>query len=974
MKKILSKLENYFFPHGLPDVCKAVLGSFLVAYLLVTRIYYSLYQQQVEMPELFSGTSVFKNYNKPADFLIPRYFIILFVLGFFAISFIINIYNKKRQEIKTVHVFAGICLIFIGVKKYLGADMHQEIIYLMGLVLLIIINEWKSKGNKDTQNICANEKRMEQIAVFHLLVLFAVRLCLQICVQYTQLPEAIFVSYYDIILIAEFCLSAMILIAEKMGKLANLRKTIILLAQAVLCFFPVLFWQFHVVHQGNIHIYKFTKLQIFVVFLILTGLVCLFRQFFVKKELYSFWTFVVIAMMQLPFTLLGGSYETINLFHNGELLVPMQQLDMFHKIPYIDFFPIHGICDYYFQFLNIVLFDGTYGAFSFVFYVGSVLLCGVIAGVFYKCIDRKDFLLIFIVAFSVIGEWYYYFRFVFVLPILLCFFNQQLKSDVFKTIRFYVISSIISIAWYPAIGGTLAIALLPIVLYRCLNQSGRECISSLIKQGEWKKELIRMVPMLVIGVAFIPMFFGILRYLKENMSIANYFPGDQLSSVVESSVVWRIFWAQDFWRDPAFLCFSFMIPMILLAIYVFSKEKHRKRIDALTVIIIFAFMICSYTFGTIFAGERALIVTVVLCAFVGYLIWIDDEQTSKLLWGCLIFAMTLNSYKGLMDAEQYFQKEEASEAYVQVNGADIGYPHMGISYMSLEEKETMQNIAFVINELCKEDTFVDFTNQPALYLLLGKEEPFSYTSLYHGTGVVAQKNMLAELKESSPHVVLVSPYWHNEGGTVALKHKEIYQYFMNHGYMPYVYNNVCFLTDLDMTDKTWAGAGGEYLMRIFMENNLNGLPITWGDANHGREEITVDSSWEIVNSNSVEYSDAGKLRIVGDDPYVVYNIDGADIYEKGEYLKVAFWCDALEEYEENRSNMTVYFSFEDAGYNEAASLTFKIKNGEMLVPLYAYPLWTEMQPDYLRIDINDERLSECEFELTCELVEIPVAK
>lgn len=60
-------------------------------------------------------------------------------------------------------------------------------------------------------------------------------------------------------------------------------------------------------------------------------------------------------------------------FHIGEMTVPLQQWLEFGKRPFIDYHPVHGICDYYYFALSHLFFDGTYSSFNAGIAVGRSL-------------------------------------------------------------------------------------------------------------------------------------------------------------------------------------------------------------------------------------------------------------------------------------------------------------------------------------------------------------------------------------------------------------------------------------------------------------------------------------------------------------------------------------------------------------------------------------------------------------------------
>lgn len=967
MRKKVKQVVSLFFPDSHKIAVKVSLSSFFVAYLLTARLYNTIYENQLKISELFSGTSVFKNYYKPGDFMLPRFFLLAFVICFFLFSLSFNVVREKKALHKPVMIFTLMSGAVLGFKKYLGVSTEEELGILLAVFPLWAVNYFGYSSMSEEEKARA-DKNMDWSVTAQIVMYFAIRLAAQILLVFGAVSETAVEDRLPFVIATAYITGALLTFGKrkKQGWAVKAAKGFTLLPQLLLCLFPLAFWQFSVVYHEELESFSYRKLQIICILTVLALAIYLIVRIFKKRRNFYPLTFIIIGAMQLPYQYSANSFEPINLFHNGELIVPMQQLSRFYELPFLQFFPIHGMCDYYFQFCNQLFLDGKYTSFDMGYYLGSILLCCIAAYIYYKCIPKSSLAMVFIVFFSVIGEWYYYFRFIFVLPIMLLLFHKSVYKDFFKTVKVYIVSSILAIAWYPAIGGTLAVALLPVIVSRGFRQ--KEYFTKLKERkfriGQYKAG----IPVLVMGICFIPFFVGILRYLKENMGISQYFPGDMLRNVVDTSVVWRLFWIENFWNDPALFCFSFVLPLLILTVWAFSKKGNVRGIEAAGIGFVFFYLICSYTFGTIFAGERSLITTVVFLAFSGSLILEEDWEKSLTLGiCCLVLAASMNTFQVADSQEAHLSYCRIPDDYIQADGEEIGYERMGKGYMKSEEKATLENISFVVNSLCSpDDTYVDFTNQSALYCMLDKKTPFSYTCLYHGTSEETQKKMLEEIKRDPPKVVLVSPCWENEGGSAALKNKEIYQYFMENGYQPYLYENVCFLLSDDIPRPEWASEGMEEFCRSISVSELQGLPLAWGNADLDKEFRPLAGFYEPVDSHSIQM-EGGRYRISGGDPYVVFRVDGEEtLYAEGEYLKLHFECPYLTGLDDKDTNMTIYFSSENGKYSEKNSIHFKAANGDMLVPLYAYPIWSEYHFNYLRFDVEDERLLNAEFNISYE--------
>ena len=98
--------------------------------------------------------------------------------------------------------------------------------------------------------------------------------------------------------------------------------------------------------------------------------------------------------------------------------------------------------------------------------------------------------------------------------------------------------SILSIAWNSSIGGACALATLPMILWECFHEKGWKIFFRLNEKEVRKKILPWYIPLLILGICFIPMFFAILRYIVENSAAILETTGDILKEELASRYVW----------------------------------------------------------------------------------------------------------------------------------------------------------------------------------------------------------------------------------------------------------------------------------------------------------------------------------------------------------------------------------------------------------------------------------------------------
>lgn len=112
--------------------------------------------------------------------------------------------------------------------------------------------------------------------------------------------------------------------------------------------------------------------------ILLTLLLLIWAYFSSRKESRIYPTTFVMAAMLRVFTQPEGLLS-MDYFHNGEITLPMQQLMSYHKLPYLDLIPIHGLCDYYYGVIDYLFFDGSYLSLNAAKIVGDLAMAALLA-------------------------------------------------------------------------------------------------------------------------------------------------------------------------------------------------------------------------------------------------------------------------------------------------------------------------------------------------------------------------------------------------------------------------------------------------------------------------------------------------------------------------------------------------------------------------------------------------------------------
>ena len=645
----------------------------------------------------------------------------------------------------------------------------------------------------------------------------------------------------------------------------------------------------------------------------------------------SFLSLAVFASYTLPRGTISGT--PLEMYHYGELSGPLHQFLNFGTVPYLDTMPIHGVCDYFQAGIWYTLFDGTYAAFEAAMVIGCVAIALITAVVYYYFVENKLAGLLCILLFSLFGDKYYYVRWAFALPFILIVFSKKIRNDFPKLLWCWTFISILSIAWNPSIGGACALAALPMVLYEGIHEKGWKSFLRL-KEREGRKEILPYyIPLLILGICFIPMFFAILRYIVENSAAIMETTGDILREELTTPFVW-------------YATFGFALSLLAACYYLVGKKGADRKLAvyALLFLIIFNAIIVKYTFVRTQYGERGIIVTTICSLFLILMIFLpylkEHRSTSLTVITGILFLCTVWS-KGANLLEmpgKVFEREEIPEEYVYATVEETGIPGLGDIYITEEQKEELMNLNELADGLCKDGRqFVDMTNQLSHYNILDKKVLLPFSSTYNTNNKVMQTKAIEVLKELQPEVIVVSPEWKHDSGSLSTRNYYLYQYLTKH-YVPCKYKNILFLTNDAAVREQYESAYEEFGQLMHIER-LKMLPACWGNA-YLEEEETQDifRSYSLADTNAEETGENTWL-LTAEENYFIYtfeeNISGSDT----QFLRICVE-DLSGSEEPLKFEGVVYFMDEGKGLKESHRFIYDGGEGEFLIPLTTSPYWS----------------------------------
>lgn len=692
------------------------------------------------------------------------------------------------------------------------------------------------------------------------------------------------------------------------------------------------------IREGQvIRLYQNVKMQTVVLILIV---VCTLynRKFFRKyREDYrpalslpTFLSLAVFASWTLPNGTISGT--PLEMYHYGEISEPLHELLNYGIVPYIDTMPIHGVCDYFQAAVGKLLFDGTYASIEPAMTVGCVLIAMATAAVFYYFIDNQLLGLLCVLLFSLFGDKYYYVRWAFALPFIVIVFSKKMRKDFSMQLWSWTFISILSIAWNSSIGGACALATLPMILWECFHEKGWKIFFRLNEKEVRRKILPWYIPLLILGICFIPMFFAILRYIVENSAAILETTGDILREELASPFVW-------------YATFGFGLSLLAALIFPAGKEGEEKKLAlyALFFLIIFNLVIVRYTFVRTQFGERGIIVTTICSLFLILMIFLPSLEKRFSLWtaGMMAFlflatVVTRGSNLLTMPAK-VFERDTISDDYTYATVEETGIPGLGNIYITEEQKEELMNLNTLVNDLCRDKKVVDMTNQLSHYNILNKENLMPFSSTYNTNNRVMQIRAIEVLQEKQPEILIVAPAWQHDSGSLSTRNYYMYQYLQKH-YTPCKYKNIIFLTNDDEVRARFEPAYEEFGKLQHIED-LKMLPKAWGNEVLKEQETeALKTDWSLLDTNASELGD-DRYILNAEENYFLYafpeNRDGSEI----PFLRITV-RDESGSGELLKFQGVVYFMNEGKGVKEAHRFTFDGSEGSFLIPLTTSPYWS----------------------------------
>jgi len=660
-------------------------------------------------------------------------------------------------------------------------------------------------------------------------------------------------------------------------------------------------------------------------------------------------------------------YFPHDFFHVGESWIAWQQIVEFSKFPYDGYAIQRGFIDMLPGLLNVLFFDGTYAsynsAFSLWWLMGgaltSWLVCRIVG------VGWGLALSLCLAPIAIFKLWMF-------LPILLILAHPKLLAAPARWLVVWFFSCLVHCLCHHSTGIAMTIGTFPLAAWYGFGALRSGELQNLWFRRRWLVVCILSICLLTLLVLS-PILVAWVSFFREQETaneIANGIVLGQRVVVPEwfrwkSPLVWEVFRTAGWLVGLISLWHMFVHERIM-----FAREQCRWKITPSTVICLVGFVAAvgfiPYSMGRI--DPKGL-------SRPGY--------TAQLLLGCLVpLSMLLTPHirkitftyvsvgmlLGIVVASEYTNffllparavaALEVPPEAIRVDGARSGLPHLGSPFIPQDRLQDILTVKQVMDAVLQEgETYLDLTNNMALYPLLGKEVPSVYAGYYIATSQKIQQRMIAALASDPPPLVWVAPARTFGTGSAALRSYRLYRWVMKSGYLPFSYNGAQFLVrkdryarlrlpELSMAEQLRG------LATAFPDHDLGQLPAAWGSSFSRLEKRFVAAPFPraetVLTAGSLEVPEVGLLL-----PARRFTISLKEPLAGGEWDFMAL---TIHSQRPDKLPLKVKISWNLPGRppEDGYAVTLLAgKGAPLLIPLGASPTWLLSPIEAVTVEIAD---------------------
>jgi hypothetical protein len=551
---------------------------------------------------------------------------------------------------------------------------------------------------------------------------------------------------------------------------------------------------------------------------------------------------IYITCGHVSFELLSApGYPTLfgDDFHLGEQILPWQQLVDFHKIPYVDFAPIHGLMPIVTGALNQLFFDGTLATFNSAFTLllalasaTTVLLACSVGGVV------PGLAIAFLLPPSD--------RLLFVAPGLLLLAHPRLLARPALWLAVWCAAALFMLGYNAAVGSALVAGTAPFALWMLIRAW---------RAGRIVRARSLVAVALLAAVVILPPVWnavaGFVSFVSDNgrtntighaipwslgLSLRGIVPG----TVNASRVLFELL--RLCWMLVALLALHHALANWRAVAQRDARMEERKAValslmSGLTLVIL-----AVWSIGRIDLVSPSRSGTVSFLAAGTLLPMLYATSRGMPAFSVAApFALAIAVFAALLGLQERFSAVALTDKawprvivppdLRKVSDADFGSRRLGTLFIPVERLDSLRSTKDALNHvLARGETYFDLSNRQALYFYFDRPVPALYSATFNAVNETQQRRILRQLAASPPAAVLVAPEIRGDGIAASLRSFYLYRHFVRE-YRPVTVGADVFLVDPSSPAYPGDQAAAEresVLDGVLGQQDLKLLPASWG--------------------------------------------------------------------------------------------------------------------------------------------------
>jgi hypothetical protein len=456
-------------------------------------------------------------------------------------------------------------------------------------------------------------------------------------------------------------------------------------------------------------------------------------------------------------------------YHFGESLLGWWSMWEFGKIPYIDYFPPHGIFgDEICGFLSLIFYDGTAATI-----VEAERLAGTLTmlGVFMALRAYTGSLGLAYVSILLFGTVSRKLHLLILVPFY-CLWLKASNLNPQNWLWMWLISATLLVFLVPPQGLVAVAASFPLVaiyLYRA---------RSFAWHWKWVALLAAVAGVLALFTPIPAMLYGAIQYVLENGKV----------NQIAYGLPWTLSWGDNVVNKLEILRMSWiwvaLVAAVLMVVVIKQREYRFYAIGVALPILLFVSLLTPYTMGRIdpnALSRPGILANFAWAALLPLLLapLLATRGRAVLAVGIAFVCAAIGLAN--INKEGFHSVLEKNQIGALWLGAEHGLNNMGNGLVESQHVERLKRINnFLISYLAPRETYLDLTGHNADYMYFDRPPAMSTTAPYNLANIQEQLRIVKRLSKSIPRVALIEADNINHDGVgPSLRAHVLYRFVIN---------------------------------------------------------------------------------------------------------------------------------------------------------------------------------------------------